>query len=140
MGTQAEAAFVRWAGPRIIQRVGWDKSPLPREAFWDMPPEIRHLPDFFLFDERLFWVEVIGTANLAGFKIRKTKLESQKMYHDKVPLFYFVYHSPSDSYATIGWDTVHSGAHTPQKFADGNSYYFLEVNSWTPLRSAPEPS
>lgn len=137
LGTTAEDAFVRWANPRITQRVGWDNSPLPREAFFSLPPEIKHLPDYLLWDpdDGLSWVECIGTGNNTGFKVRKSKLVAQAWYALTVPLIYFVYHSPSDSYTTMTWEEVRSGAVTPLTFkSDGNTYYFVEVDGWLKLK------
>lgn len=135
MGVQAEAAFEDWAGPRVIQRLGYDRSPLPHSALLQLPLWLRHLPDYILFDEGLtYLVEVVGTANPQGFKVRETKRMALEFIAENGghPHF-FIYNSVQDAYRFLSFKEVKQRSGPVDHFSDGNAFRFVENTIWVPM-------
>ena len=134
MGQTAEAAFNVWAGPRIIQRLGYDNSPLPRGAMLQLPPFARHIPDYILWDEGLVsFVEVVGTAR-REFKVRSSKLYGLETWRNSgVPLDFFVFNSTADEYAFVSYEQALVRRGPQEHFYDGNVFHRVPVDSWTAL-------
>lgn len=139
MGVPAESAFETWAASRevVIDRLGFDRSPLPKEAMLQLPSFVRHAPDYVLYEDGFtYLVDCVGTANPSGFKVRASKLEALEFYkrNGGLPLF-FVYYSPNNSYSIQTYDTVQALKGPLEHFAnDGNAYHFVpQGNTWLPI-------
>lgn len=138
MGVPAETAFEYWAGisSNTIQRFGFDRSPLPREAMLQLPSFVRHAPDYVLWEDGFaYLVDCVGTANPLGFKVRASKLDALGFYKSNggLPLL-FIYLSPTDSYALLTLDEVVKRKGPVEHFAqDGNAYHFVPQTEWNPV-------
>lgn len=138
MGVPAESAFEQWASARpvVIQRFGFDRSLLPKEAMLQLPLFVRHAPDYILWNAGwTYFVDCVGTANPQGFKVRATKLDALGFYAKEGgdPLL-FIYCSSNDSYAFIGYDVVQRTKGPMEHFTnDGNAYHFVPQTIWVPV-------
>lgn len=140
LGDPAEEAFEEWAGPptedRVIQRLGFHRSALPQKGLLQLPLFIRHLPDYVMYDDGwTYLVEVGGTANPQGFKVRQTKLDALGFYakNGGDPLF-FISLSPKNSYAILRYDEVLRRAGPVDHFTDGNAFRFVPNDTWLPIQ------
>lgn len=138
MGVPAEGAFETWAATRpvVIDRLGFDRSPLPREAMLQLPLFLRHLPDYVLWEDGFtYLVDCVGTANPYGFKVRASKLDALEFYKKEggLPLF-FIYNSTFNAYAILTYDEVVKRKGPVEHFAnDGNAYHFVLQAEWLPV-------
>ena len=139
MGQPAEQAFETWAATRevVIDRLGFDRSPLPKEAMLQLPPFLRHLPDYVMYDrnEGTYLVDCIGTANPLGFKVRASKLDVLGFYAEKgAHPQLFIYCSTTDSYSFMSYYNALATKGPMEHFNnDGNAYFFIKNDTWTPV-------
>lgn len=138
LGEQAELSFEQWAKGNgvVYERMGFRGSALPRAALLQLPPSVRHLPDYLAWkDGELKWVECIGTADRLSFKIRESKHGSQWYWHRDLPLAYFIFCSSNDSFGWTTWDEVAEEIRgcSPEYFADGNSFHRVPISNLRPI-------
>lgn len=138
MGGPAESVFEQWASTRpvTIQRFGFDRSPLPKEAMLQLPSFVRHAPDYILFEEGYtYLVDCVGTAKSQGFKVRASKLGALEFYQSNGgdPLL-FIFNSAQYSYAFMNLDTVQRTKGPVEHFQnDGNAFHFVPNTIWVPV-------
>lgn len=142
LGNLAEMAFEDWARKNEVQfeRMGFRGSSLPRNAMLQLPTHVRHTPDYLAYKMgQLKWVECVGTSDLSRFKIRLSKHEGQSWWNRDLEVTYFLWHSPSQSYAWTTWqdisDEIVGGAPLEHFTSDGNAYFVIEIDptSWVKL-------
>ena len=109
------------------KRFGWDYTvdKVPGPDFVKLPEVMRSLPDYIIFNNKAYFVEVKGCKHFLRLKL--CDMESYTFWNNIMDLFFFIYSSSGNKiYKKSHSDMNEITKHCETKvYPDNNKKYFL---------------
>jgi len=109
------------------KRFGWDflKDPISSNNFFKLPNNMRSLPDYIIFTDKTYFIEVKGCKDF--LRIKHDDMKIYTFWNNIMDLFFFIYSSSGDKiYKKSHSDMNEITKHCETKvYPDNNKKYFL---------------
>ena len=112
------------------KRFGWDylNDPIKGSNFYMLPQTMRSLPDFIIFNEKAYFIEVKGCHKV--LRIKQCDLQTYSFWNKVMKLFFFIYSTLKDKIYKLSYRDLNdiSKYCEVKVYPDNNKEYYEITN------------